>query len=386
MKYKNSILIISGNVVSQFGSIMFMLALNWWIIDTTNNVKLLGYITAASTIPLIVLNLFGGVIADCLNKQKIIITCDLISGGLCITLGLFMNQNYINIPLVVIIDVLLSCSMAIFSPTLRSIVPEVIDKTMITKINSILTNLSEVVKIIAPLVAAMLFKLSFIGFKGIFIINGISFIFSAITEIFINYTKVSVVREGVFKEIKSGFNYIVDNKILLRLIILCAVINFFIAGYNLTLPYYIKNVIKKEYYSLALTIEAIGGIIGSLLILKNDKEASLKEISKNLLFCGLGLVVTICGNIITLFISVFLYGLFLTKFNIAFFSYLQLNVDNKFLGRVFSIVFFVAIILMPLGNLIFGLISEYLINYILAIIGIFVTGCVIIMFGVKEYD
>ncbi|GMQ55724.1 MFS transporter [Vallitalea sediminicola] len=385
MKYKNSILIISGNTVSQFGSVMFSLALNWWIIDTTNNVRLLGYVTAAATIPLIVLNLFGGVIADKGNKQKVLVGCDMLSGLLCIVLGIFMRETYINIPLVIMINVLLSCSMAIFSPTLRSIVPEVINKKIITKTNSILTNLTEAVKIIAPLVASMLFANSYIGFKGIFIINGISFIVSAISESFINYTKREIEQKGVLLEIKRGFNHIIENKVLFRLLLICAGVNFFIAGYNLVLPYYIKNVIKIDnYYSLALTIQAAGGIVGSILVFKKNKEASLHEISMNLILCGGALIITIIAHPIALLVSVFIYGLFLTKFNIAFFSYLQLNVDKEFLGRVFSVVFFVAIILMPLGNLVFGFAAEYLKNYIFVIIGAFIICCVFMMFGAKD--
>lgn len=385
MKHKNSILIVGGNVVSQFGSVMFLLTMNWWVINTTNNIKLLGYITAASTIPLIFFNLFGGVIADRANKKKLLVLCDLLSGSLCIILGIFMADNYINIPLIITINALLSISMAVFSPTLRAIIPEIMDKEIITKTNSILTNLSETVKIIAPLVAAMLFASKSIGIKGIFIINGISFIMSAISESFIDYEKKEIEKKGVLKEIKSGFNHIIENKVLFRLLLICAFVNFFIAGYNLALPYYVKNVIMKDnYYSLALTIESIGGILGSLLVLKQGKEASLHEISINLILCGAGLLCTLIGHPISLLISAFLFGMFLTKFNISFFSYLQINVNKKYLGRVFSVVFFVAIILMPLGNLFFGFITEYFKEYVFAFIGIFIMTCVLFIYGTKQ--
>ena len=89
MKSKNSVLIILGNTVSKFGNVFYYFTLNWWIAKVTNNLRLLGYIGVASTLPLIIFNLFGGIIADRFNKKKL----TLVQPPAPI-LGVFWYNNY----------------------------------------------------------------------------------------------------------------------------------------------------------------------------------------------------------------------------------------------------------------------------------------------------
>lgn len=372
MKHKNSILIILGNSVSKFGNVFYLIALNLWITHITDNIRLLSYIHIASTLPLIIFNLFGGIIADMFNKKKILIACDLLSGISCILFGILIKIDVLNIPLIIGISFLLGLSMAMFSPTLRAIIPEVIEKNCIKKTNSLTTNLSEVIKISTPVVGSWLLIQEYLDIKDIFILNGITFILSAISEFFLDYKSRNTNKNiKIFQNLKSGFIYISEHKQLLKLIIICACVNFFITGYNLILPFYGKIVFHNEaFYGKALTVEAVGGVVGSLLILKDSSKTNFSKIKKNLFFCGGGLLLTFYINQYIFLLSIFIFGVYLTKFNIELFSYIQINVEKDYLGRVFSIIFFIAVLLMPLGNFIFGLTLKSTIKYIYIFIGI----------------
>ncbi|MGP9077513.1 MFS transporter [Geobacillus thermodenitrificans subsp. calidus] len=112
-----------GNSISQLGSVIFTMALNWWIVDMTGSAKILGVVTAISLIPSVFINLFGGVVSDRFNKRNILILMDIIAGSMCILLGFFTDNNSVNIPLVIAVNIALSISFSLFSPTMRAIIP-----------------------------------------------------------------------------------------------------------------------------------------------------------------------------------------------------------------------------------------------------------------------
>lgn len=383
MKNKNEFLIISGNAISHFGDVIFTFGLNWWIVSITGNAKLLGIITTVSLIPSIFTNLFGGVISDRFNKKKILIYTDIVSSIACFLLAFYSSQSYINIPLIIIVNVILGICFSLFSPAARSIVPEIINKERVRNVNSLLSSINETIKIGSPLIGGFILSLSFIDIKTFFIINGISFLISGISEIFITYPqKTKKTQASFIKDFMDGFKYVRRNSILFRLLIVISLVNFFLAGYNVLLPALVHEEFSKSYiYSFLLSSEAIGGILGALLLSrKKDSIPELKAIRKELLYCGsVFLILFISLKLFTLIPVLFLFGFFLTRFNILFFTYIQTNIDESVLGRVFSFIFTTAVLLMPLGSFLFGYLINIPLTYIFPLVGVGISLSIILI-------
>nr|WP_276318808.1 MFS transporter [Marinitoga lauensis] len=108
-------------------------------------------------------------------------------------------------------------------------------------------------------------------------------------------------------------------------------------------------------------------VITSKLFSKYDEKIITNGII--FIFMGISLLLIQFKTLIILYISTFLFGLFLGQFNVSFFSYVQKNVDSEYQGRVFSVIFTLVSILMPLGNLVFGFLGKYVIQYGFYIIG-----------------
>lgn len=81
---------------------------------------------------------------------------------------------------------------------------------------------------------------------------------------------------------------------------------------------------------------------------------------------------------------IFFFGFFLTRFNVLFFTYIQTNIDKTLLGRVFSFIFTIAIVFMPIGNTVFGFLGDYFYEGLLPIIGIGIVLSVILLFFNKS--
>ncbi|EOB1257301.1 hypothetical protein ACIQ3I_001067 [Staphylococcus pseudintermedius] len=136
--------------------------------------------------------------------------------------------------------------------------------------------------------------------------------------------------------------------------------------------------ISSGLYGTFLTAEAIGGFVGAILSGFVNKSLSIKCLMVFLACSGLMLMLTtpiyyIFPNIIILAISPALFSLFLSIFNIQFFSIVQKDVDNEFLGRVFGIIFTAAFLFMPIGTGFFSVVLNPNNPFNLFIIGVSIT-------------
>ncbi|KLO22600.1 MULTISPECIES: MFS transporter [Marinitoga] len=378
-KKKNQLLLISGNAVSYMGDLFFLYAINWWIISKTGDTKIIGIISSLVILPMLILNIIGGTTVDILNRKKLMIICDFINGITMTLLGI-ISINYPSITMIALVYILSSAVFAIFSIASRSIVSEVINSEDIVSFNAWFNSMENIIKVISPLFSISLINV--VPIHVIFLINGATFLFSGFSEIFIDYQykkdNLTKTKNGIIL-FKNGIKYIWKNKNLRKMILTASLVNFFIAGYNLYIPLFSKSVLNSPMaYSGALTAEAVGSIfvvVTSRLFSKYDEKILTNGIIFGLM--GSSLLLIQFKEIIMLYISTFLFGLFLGQFNVSFFSYVQKNVDSDYQGRVFSVIFTLASILMPVGNLFFGFIGKIVIQYGFYIIGV---GIILISF------
>lgn len=248
------------------------------------------------------------------------------------------------------------------------------------------------------MIAIFLYKL--LGIHGVLLLDGLSFLIAASLIFFITPvneevdTKENMTIRGIFDDLKIGFTYVYSHKQILTIIALSALVNFFLAAYNLLLPYsnQMFGSISSGLYGTFLTAEAIGGFIGAILSGFINKSLSSKRLMLFLAYSGLMLMLTapiyyMFRNVIILAFTPALFSLFLSIFNIQFFSIVQRDVDNEFLGRVFGIIFTVAILFMPLGTVFFSVVLNPNNTFNFFIIGVSITILSLIFsMLLKRYD
>lgn len=181
------------------------------------------------------------------------------------------------------------------------------------------------------MIAIFLYKL--LGIHGVLLLDGLSFLIAASLIFFITPvneevdTKENMTIRGIFDDLKIGFTYVYSHKQILTIIALSALVNFFLAAYNLLLPYsnQMFGSISSGLYGTFLTAEAIGGFIGAILSGFINKSLSSKRLMLFLAYSGLMLMLTapiyyMFRNVIILAFTPALFSLFLSIFNIQFFS------------------------------------------------------------------
>ncbi|MFS1218750.1 MFS transporter [Enterococcus lactis] len=378
---QNSIMLISSRSISRIGDIMFDFANNTFLASMSpKSLSLVGTYQILENIISVVFNLFGGVIADRFRRKKIIIAADSISGIICIGLSLIGTEKWL-IYAVVIANVILAFLNSFSAPSYKAFTKEIVEKKNISSVNSYLETASTIIKVAIPLVAVSLYR--WLGIHGVLLLDGISFLASGVLLLFISPIIEEVASKEKFslttigRDLKSGFSYLFNQKQILIIIILSALVNFFLAAYNLLLPYSNQMFpeISKQLYGIFLAAEAVGGLIGASVSSTIKKEITGNRLLMSLGLSGISLSISPVlyysfYNSIILSLSPAFFSLFLTIFNIQFFSFIQREVDNGFLGRIFGIVFTIAILFMPIGTGIFAIILRPSYTYNLSLVGL----------------
>lgn len=395
---KNILYLVYSKGISRIGDVMFDYANNRFLAGINpTSLSLVAIYQSLESVIGVLFNLFGGVIADSFNRKKIIIATNILCGLSCITLS-FISQEQWLVYAIVITNVILAFMSAFSGPSYKAFTKEIVKKDSISQLNSLLETTSTVIKVTIPMIAIFLYKL--LGIHGVLLLDGLSFLIAASLIFFITpvneevETKENMTIRGIFDDLKIGFTYVYSHKQILIIITLSALVNFFLAAYNLLLPYsnQMFGSISSGLYGTFLTAEAIGGFIGAILSGFINKSLSSKRLMLFLAYSGLMLMLVVplyymFRNVIILAFSPALFSLFLSIFNIQFFSIVQRDVDNEFLGRVFGIIFTVAILFMPLGTVFFSVVLNPNNTFNLFIIGVSITILSLIFSTLlKRYD
>lgn len=364
---KNTGLLVTSSTISKIGDTLFDYVNNSFL--ASMNVKsmvLVGVYQALENVIVALFNLFGGVIADRFRRKKIIILSDFLSGLICLCLSLISKQTWL-IYAVILTNALLALLSAFSTPAYNAFTKEIVEKEQITLVNSYLQTVATLVKIIVPMLALGIYHV--IGINGALILDGMSFLLSALIVAFVQPILEETSKNDdfsvkvIFDDLVSGFKYVICNRQIYLLIALSAGVNFFMAGYSLLLPYgnQMFPKITGDIYATFLTAEAIGGVIGAVVSGKMRRKLSTGQLMAMLFVFG-GFVALapvlyfVKAELFLMVLSPVGSGIFMTLFNIHSFSLVQREVASEYLGRVLGIVFTVAILFMPLGTALFTII------------------------------
>lgn len=381
---RNIIYLINSRVISRIGDIMFDFANNTFLAGLNpTSLSLVAIYQSLESVIGVLFSLLGGAIADSFKRKKIIITTDIICGFACIIIS-FISQEQWLVYSIILTNIILAFMSAFSGPSYKAFTKEIVKKDSISQLNSFLETTSTVIKVTVPMIAIFLYKL--LGIHGVLLLDGISFLIAALLIFFIVpineevITKDKMTIRGIFNDLKTGIKYVYSNKSIFIIIVLSALVNFFLSAYNLLLPYsnQMFGEISSGLYGTFLTAEAIGGFVGAVLSSFVNKSLSSKRLMLFLACSGMMLMLTaplyfVFHNVIILSFSPTLFSLFLSIFNIQFFSIVQRDVDNVFLGRVFGIIFTIAILFMPIGTGFFSVVLNTNNTFNLFIIGSSIT-------------
>lgn len=215
------------------------------------------------TLVVAIVSPFGGIVADRLNRKKILVWMDGVRGVVVVLAALLLYSHVLQIWMIYVSAIFLGFCGSVFSPAAAAIIPNVVENDQLTQAVSFNNFTGSFCAALGLLLSGMLYNL--IGVFAIFIINALSYFVSALLEMAVRLPSVSkAVRNGAssfipsikktVEELREGLQYIVKNRLILNLTIFVAVFNLFVfPTVVVLLPYTFNVILKAEPFQLALS-------------------------------------------------------------------------------------------------------------------------------------
>lgn len=388
----NFILAMLGALVSLFGTYIYTFAISLYVLKITGSGLSFATNLVLGIIPLIIFSPIAGVMADRFSKKVLVVSMDIMNGTLLIGLFFISSVYGLSLTMIYVTTFIMTVFSTIFNISFDAAIPNLVSEKSLMKVNSANKIVGSAASILGPMIGGLVY--GFVDIRVFIIINGISFVFSGISELFIdfklNYTndrERELKKEVSFiKDIKEGFRYIKTKKDIIGFINIFIVLNFFIAySISVPLPFIINNVLmlKAGNYGIIQGAVSIGMILGALTVKRVSEKVELNKllvmmsivIALCLILIGIPVLLlhqVVVYNIIYVvyyFIIMLIIGITISFIDIPIFYTLQKNISDEYRGRVLSIGLSFAKISQPIGFIISGFLINRTPAYILPMTG-----------------
>ncbi|WP_433750861.1 MFS transporter [Falsibacillus pallidus] len=363
-KNRDFLLLWSGNTVSVFGNRLYMIALMWYIAERTGSSVALGLSVLCFTIPTVLLSPVAGVLSDRNFKKQMLISTDILNGLLMIGMSFLILSDSFPLVWLYLLMILSSSVSAFFSPAIYSTVPLIVGKDQLAKANSLTQMTTQMSNILGPAIGGTL--IAFTDMWILFLINGISFLLSALTESFIRVPILDMKnRQTKFKEqFKEGIQYIWHFGPLLHLIAVGGIlINFFLAPLQVYITLICSQILKTSASMMGFIDASIsvGALAGSLLILWNVFKNKTAMVIFGLSIEGIALLIAglFLQSYFALISFAFILGFGISLASVGISTLFQTLVPDDKRGRVGSVLTALSTFIVPIGTLFGSFIIDY---------------------------
>lgn len=376
LKQKNLLLLIIGSLVSNMGTSMQDFALSLYVLKITGSGAKFASVLAIALIPELLLGPFMGVFADRFDRKKIIIVLNFMSGlTVAATAVIFKVNGNLSLKYIYALVIILSIISILFSPTMTAILPSIVKKEELLDANSLKTAIYSIGSIAAPLIAGLIFGLY--GLFAVLILNAISFMFAAFSEVFMHIPKnktsnSSFSAKEFVNDFTAGLKFTASKRNIIAIMFMALICNFAMSPLgDISFPYIVKNVFKCSdlQYGIFQAVLLGGMFIAPFictLFLKNTsfkKVISINTAIMGVLIIAVAIIVSplytdLFNSRLIPYITLTLVSLIIivlaTSINIFIGTMFQKEVPTNMMGRVGAVMNTLCMAIMPIGQIVFG--------------------------------
>ncbi len=322
---------------------------------------MLGVVSGVYSIPLVVLALPGGALADRLNKRNLMVISEVTAGFLSLGVALLIATNSIAIWHLMVASFISGIAFAIGQPAKMALIPELVSRDILMNAIALGSAVFNTARILAPSIGG--FLLVFLGMAPVYFIGTFLSVLGIIFLLFMHGEENIQKKSGssFSDDVRSGFKYVYQNKIIFTIFILIILATMFAQPFQYFLPIFARDILKVGEVGLGWMMAAtgLGAVISNLIIasLGNYPRKSLLLLS---LMGFLGIMLAIFSNS-TIFapsmIFLVILGMCATGFNTMGNTMLQTHSSSEMRGRALSIMT-IAFGMAPLGAMPLGALAE----------------------------
>ena len=376
---KDTILMLQGNAVSALGDILYSVAIGYWVYEKTGSSALMGIMSSISMFMTMLVMPFSGSIIDKCSRKLVIVGMDTLRGVIMLALGVLAFADSLSVPVVLAAAFLASACSVFFSPAVNTLMLDIIPHDDMVRGQSVFSGVNSFVNLVGKAISGAL--VAFLGVPLIVLLNGVSYLVSAFTELFITVPKTvhqgeKITLGGIFSDFRVAAREIFRNRYL-KLFIPCALIlNLLSAGsMTLMLPFALEKGFTVDMYGYLMSVETAASLLCVCLlgVVRLKPKARYWGMSGGFLSATLFFVLTYLEkNFAVMCVSMFLASFANAMGNCVFNASMMLALPEENRGAILGFISAASTGGCALSSVIFGVLGDVFPLYL-----VFTAGCLL---------
>jgi len=356
--YRDYRLLWAGAFTSSVGTWMQTVAQNWLILTLTGSAFYLGLAAFLQEAPFLVFSLFGGVLADRVDRRRILLGSQVVQLSSAFLLAALVALGRIHVWHILVLSLAVGLAQSFGGPAYQALVPTLVDREDLPNavaLNSIQFNLA---RVIGPVLGGWAFYA--LGAAACFALNGLSFlaVIAALLALRRGAHAAPVEEGSVLDSLKAGVAAVRASGPIRGLVGLSFLSSFCALPLVTFLPVFAKDIFggDAKQYSELLAAFGLGAVVGALTVagLSGLKRRGLVGVAMLTIFGVLMIGFAFSRRLPVSLALLFLAGASMVSVFATFMTLVQTNVEEGMRGRVVSVYSLAFRGAMPLGNLTAG--------------------------------
>ena len=355
--YRQFRLLWFGACTSSIGTWMQIVAQSWLVLSISGSAFLLGLDGFLGQIPILLFSLIGGVIADRIDRRRVLLGSQYVQMTCAFVLTLLIALKFVRVWHILSLSFIVGCAQAFGGPAYQALVPMLVEKEDLPNaiaLNSIQFNLA---RVIGPMLGGL--ALTGLGAAWCFALNGVSFIAVIISLLLLSIKFVpQKTGESILTGVKQGIGFVRNQGAMVGLIALAFCMTALAIPMITFLPVFAKDVFHRgpATFTILLSCSGAGSVTGALIVAAMGNIQNKGRVALLMLLllgggmAGFALSKSVVMSCVLLFVS----GAALMGVFSMISSLVQLITANEMRGRVMSVYNVAFRGGMPLGSLATG--------------------------------
>jgi MFS family permease len=361
LKNRNFMFLWLGMVCLMAGINMQMIARGYLVYEITERPLLLGIVNVGAALPILGLSLFGGAIADRMDRRRIIQGGQFISLALTLAVAVLITMDAVTWQMLFVASMLQGAMWAFMMPARQAIIPQIVGKENVTNALALNAAGMSATTLIAPAVAGWIY--AGIGPAGVYYVIAALGFFAVVFTTLVRYERATPVgkKANMRSDIADGLGYIVKSPMVLLLLIMGGATTMLAMPFRFLIPVFVVELYDRgpEALGLLVSVMGLGSLAGAMFIASMGKWRRGVMLIAGSLMSGLGLILVAAFPFYMAAVAIMvLLGLGDATRRTLNETLIMEVVEDRFRGRVMS-VFMMNFGLMPLGVLPAGLAIEF---------------------------
>lgn len=362
------------------------MAQGWLIVDKLGGSPLsIGALGAATAVPTILVNLFGGVLADRVDRRKLIISVSAASSLLLLLLAVLDSTELIEIWHVIVIASVQGLVMGFDGPVRSSYFPLLIDRKHMMSAVALGSVMWQFSRLATPVAGGFIIR--FGGTESVFYIGVLGWVsmFLVMISLRVKSPPPSKSR-NVIEDMLEGVKFILSRRDFVLLIGLTYATHFFGFQYIQLMPFFVQRLeVGAEGLGILFSIVGLGALTGTLVVgrIRANKKLGFIMIGGSVIFSISLAAFAYSTNFFLALFYLYIAGLANTIFFVVAMTVLQLRVPERIRGRVMG-VYTITFSLIPLGAVMGGVFATAYDERIAVVIGASILAGIFLIVGLSQ--